>query len=72
MMMMPKEEKVKTDIYLLVFTSPVTHTYLYNIDTKGTLGNSDIQDRANNSHTSCQGLPYYTKQKNNWPDTTVV
>jgi hypothetical protein len=36
--MMPKEEKIKAGIYLLVFTSPITHTYLYNIDTKGTLG----------------------------------
>jgi hypothetical protein len=34
---MPNEEKIKTGIYLLVFTSPVTHTYLYNINTKGTL-----------------------------------
>jgi hypothetical protein len=40
--MMPKEEKIKTGIYLLLFTSHVTHTYLYNINTKGTLGNGGI------------------------------
>jgi hypothetical protein len=39
---MPKEEKIKIGIYLLVFTSPVTLTYLYNINTKGTLGNGGI------------------------------
>jgi hypothetical protein len=69
--MMPKAEKIKTGIYLLVFTSPVTHTYLYNIDTKGTLGNNGIQDRTSNSHSSFPGLQYYTKQKNDRPGTTT-
>jgi hypothetical protein len=69
--MMPKEEKIKTCIYLLVFTSHMTYTYLYSIDTKGTLGNGGIQDCTSNSHSSCPGLPYYTKQKNNRLDTTT-
>jgi hypothetical protein len=69
--MMPKEEKIKIGIYMLVFTSPVTHTYLYSIDTKGTLGNGGIQDHTSNSHSSCPGPPYYTKQKNNQSDTTT-
>jgi hypothetical protein len=62
---MPKGEKIKTGIYLLVFTSPVTHTYLYNITTKGTVENGGTQDHASNSHSCFPGLPYYTKQKNN-------
>jgi hypothetical protein len=69
--MLPKEEKVKIGIYLLVLTSPITHTYLYSIDTKGTLGNDGIQDRASNSHASCPGLPYYTKQKNDRSSITT-
>jgi hypothetical protein len=52
MIMMPKAEKIKTGIYLLVFTSPDTHAYLYNIDTKGTLENGSIQGHASNSHSS--------------------
>jgi hypothetical protein len=58
---MPKEENIKIGIYLLVFTSHVTHTYLYNIDTKGTLGNGGILDHSSNLHSSCPGLPSYTK-----------
>jgi hypothetical protein len=70
--MMSKEEKIKTGIYLLVFTRPVTHTYSFSIDTKGTHGNGGIQDYTSNLRSNCPDLPYYTKEKNSRPDTTTL
>jgi hypothetical protein len=60
-------------LYTMINTCFSLHirTYLYNVKTEGTIGNGCIQDCANNLCFSYPGQLYFTKQKNNQPDTTT-